>query len=326
MTRAATSALALALGLAAALALASCGGGSDAKLLPGTTAREITENLESVRELAAEGECVDAQDAALEVSTQVEDLQGIDPKLKEALQDGAARLNEVVLTCTEETTEEDTEETLPTTTETDAHQAREGKEAEEGRAEAAQGNRTRTARGRRNGPPNGEAKGHEEPPKNRHVRNRPRAGSAPAAKRAAATDGGRNALGALRARRPARVGRDVERLQGQGPRPRADRRGQGARRAPLRRRALRRTLPSRGAGRRQTDPPQHRPGLRHRRRRQPPLHRHGVRRGPLRRPGPAAAGADRPGDRGRGRRPGLRRASTTPTGGGSSTATSSRGT
>ena len=89
MTRAAGISIArLVLGLAAALTLASCGGGSDAKLLPGTTAEEISSNLSQVRELAAEGECVDAQDAALEVSTQVDDLRGIDPKLKQALQQG----------------------------------------------------------------------------------------------------------------------------------------------------------------------------------------------------------------------------------------------
>ena len=50
---------------AVALALASCGSGSDAKLLPGNTAQEITENLDSVKQLAAEGECVAAEDAAL---------------------------------------------------------------------------------------------------------------------------------------------------------------------------------------------------------------------------------------------------------------------
>ena len=52
---------------------------------------------------------------------------------------------------------------------------------------------------------------------------------------------------------------------------------------------VRRPLPPRGAGGREADPPQHRPGLRHRRRRGPPLHRHGVRRGPLGGPAPADA-------------------------------------
>ena len=96
MPRVAAPPLALALGLAAALALAACGGGSDAKLLAGNTAQEISENLDSVQRLVDEGECVDAEVAALEVSSQVEAVEGIDPKLKQLLQEGAGRLNEVV--------------------------------------------------------------------------------------------------------------------------------------------------------------------------------------------------------------------------------------
>ena len=98
-------ALALALGIAAALALASCGGGEDAKLLPGNTAQEITENLDRVQQYAEEGECVGAEDAAAEVASQVEALEGVDPKLVEALQRGSARLGEVVASCQEATTE-----------------------------------------------------------------------------------------------------------------------------------------------------------------------------------------------------------------------------
>jgi hypothetical protein len=97
--------LALALGTAAAFALASCGGGEDAKLLPGTTAQEIAENLDTVKQFASEGECIGAANAALEVSTEVEELNGVDPKLKQALQRGAAKLNEVVATCQEASTE-----------------------------------------------------------------------------------------------------------------------------------------------------------------------------------------------------------------------------
>src|SRR5262245_35929808 len=92
------------------LTLASCGGGGDAKLLPGTTAREITENLGRVREYAAEGECVGAADAATEVSAQVEALQDVDPKLKQALQRGAEKLGEAVASCEEEA--EGEEETI----------------------------------------------------------------------------------------------------------------------------------------------------------------------------------------------------------------------
>lgn len=91
--------------VAAALVLASCGEGEDARLLPGATAQEITENLDQVRQLASERECVGAADAAQEVSAQVEALGGVDVKLKQALERGAARLSEVVADCEEVTTE-----------------------------------------------------------------------------------------------------------------------------------------------------------------------------------------------------------------------------
>ncbi len=108
--------LALALGSIAALALVSCGN-EDAKLLPGNTAEEITENLDVVKQLANEGECVGAADATQEVSSQVEALDGVDEKLKQALQRGTTRLNEVVSTCDESTTEALPPATEATTTE-----------------------------------------------------------------------------------------------------------------------------------------------------------------------------------------------------------------
>jgi hypothetical protein len=101
----AVSILALALGVAAAVALVSCGAGEDAKLLPGHTAAEITENLDRVKQYSEERECVGAEDAVAEVTTQIEALGDVDPKLKQALRRGATRLNEVVATCDEETTE-----------------------------------------------------------------------------------------------------------------------------------------------------------------------------------------------------------------------------
>jgi len=112
--------LALVLGVATAVGLASCGGGEDAELLPGATAAEIGENLDTVKQLAGEGECTGAADAAEQVSAQVEALDGVDPKLKQALESGAARLGEVVATCEETITEavapsdEATEETTKT--------------------------------------------------------------------------------------------------------------------------------------------------------------------------------------------------------------------
>jgi hypothetical protein len=99
MPRSAAPPLALALGVAVALAIASCGG--DAKLLPGGTARQITANLETVQRLAAEGDCAGAESAALQVSEQIDSLGGVDAKLKQALQRGAARLEEATASCEE---------------------------------------------------------------------------------------------------------------------------------------------------------------------------------------------------------------------------------
>lgn len=98
--RIAVPSLAIALAATASLALAACGG-EDAKLLPGSTAAEISENLDTVQQLASEGECVGAADAAEQVSAQVEALTDVDPKLKQALERGATRLDEVVATCEE---------------------------------------------------------------------------------------------------------------------------------------------------------------------------------------------------------------------------------
>jgi hypothetical protein len=122
--RTAISTLALAFGVAAALALVSCGGGEDAKLLPGNTAAEITENLDLVKQYVAEDECVGAENAVSDINSQIEGLTAVDPKLVEALQRGATRLSEVVAGCEEEeteavapeseaTTEEGTEKTPP---------------------------------------------------------------------------------------------------------------------------------------------------------------------------------------------------------------------
>lgn len=96
MRRLATFLLAVTLGVAAAVALVSCGGGGDAKLLPGDTAKEITANLDKVTELSSTGDCTAAQDAAQQVSDQIDALGGVDKQLKQALRDGARRLNEVV--------------------------------------------------------------------------------------------------------------------------------------------------------------------------------------------------------------------------------------
>jgi outer membrane biosynthesis protein TonB len=103
--------LALLVALAATLSLASCGEGGGADLLPGATASEISSNLKEVRRLADEEDCIGAQDAALEVSDQIDALGGVDQKLKTALREGATRLNEVVAACDE--AEPEAEEVTP---------------------------------------------------------------------------------------------------------------------------------------------------------------------------------------------------------------------
>jgi hypothetical protein len=108
VARLSASFLALALGACAALGLSACGGG-EADLLPGGTASEITANLDRVRALVEEGECVGAEAAAQEVSSEVDALGGVDAQLKQALREGATRLNEVVASCEEAPVEEETE-------------------------------------------------------------------------------------------------------------------------------------------------------------------------------------------------------------------------
>jgi len=109
MARLSALLVAFVLGAAAAVALVSCGSGEDADLLPGTTADQIESNLTRVEELADEGDCVGAEEAVAEVTAEVEELQGVDLKLKAALQEGTAKLSEAVGRCEEETIEEETE-------------------------------------------------------------------------------------------------------------------------------------------------------------------------------------------------------------------------
>lgn len=102
--------IALLLGAAMAAGLSACGSGGGADLLPGGTASEIKSNLDQVRQLVEEGECTGAEDAAETVGLEVEELTGVDKKLKQALSEGATRLNEVVAGCEEAEEEIDTTE------------------------------------------------------------------------------------------------------------------------------------------------------------------------------------------------------------------------
>lgn len=159
MPRSAVPPLALALGVAIALALASCGGGG-AQLLPGGTARQITANLDSVKRLANEGDCAGAETAARQVSEQIDALGGVDAKLKRALRQGAARLNEVTASCEEAAAEATAPEKAPTEAETPPQKP--PKKEKKPKKEETEGAAPEE------GPPplppqaNGEAKGHEE--------------------------------------------------------------------------------------------------------------------------------------------------------------------
>jgi outer membrane biosynthesis protein TonB len=96
---------------AAALAalVAGCGG-SSANLLPGKTADQINSNLDQVQALVDEEDCAGAENAVAEVKSEVDELGGVDKKLKAALVQGTERLGEVVDSCGEKALAEAEEE------------------------------------------------------------------------------------------------------------------------------------------------------------------------------------------------------------------------
>jgi hypothetical protein len=134
VTRLLVPIVAFALGLGGALGLAACGDDEEG-LLPGNTAEDILNNLNEVEELAAEPDCTGAAAAAEEVAGQIDQLgPGVSERLKRALEDGAARLQNVVDTCEEEpvaTPEPETAE-VPTEETTDTVETDEDEEGDEG--------------------------------------------------------------------------------------------------------------------------------------------------------------------------------------------------
>lgn len=170
--------LALLLGAASAVALASCGGGSNAKLLPGAKAEQIEANLDQVQSLVSSHDCVGAEDAVAAVSAEVEELSGVAAKLKTALQEGTARLGEVVSRCDEEAeaeaeqaTEADVEAEEQETGELEAEEEKAAKAQEKAeKQEQKEKEKAEPAEGAEEGklPPQsegkGKAKGHEEAP------------------------------------------------------------------------------------------------------------------------------------------------------------------
>ena len=163
MARLTASFLALALGACTALGLVACGDG-DADLLPGGTASEINANLDQVRELVDEGECTGAEAAAQEVSFQVDALGGVDGELKQALREGATRLNEVVASCEEAPVEEETEPAIEPAEELEEVEE-EPDEAEKAKKEAEKEEKAEEKEAEQTLPPQaeGKAKGQETP-------------------------------------------------------------------------------------------------------------------------------------------------------------------
>jgi hypothetical protein len=164
--------------LAAGLLLAACGSGSNAQLLPGTTADQIESNLDQVRSSVAEENCEAAEDAVAEVSTEVDNLGKVDKKLKAALREGAAKLSEVVGSCG---AKEEEAEAVKAEEEAEEQEAVEGEEEELAEEEAAEkelkaeereekANEKAEKRAEQPGPPEegeesgpkGKAKGHEQ--------------------------------------------------------------------------------------------------------------------------------------------------------------------
>jgi hypothetical protein len=171
MARLSAPLLTLALLALLALGVSACGGSDSADLLPGSTASEITSNLDQVKELATAGDCVGAEDAAQAVSSQIEELGGVDRKLKQALREGATRLNEVVAGC-EEAESEETVPAIEPAEELEEEEATKEKPAKADKAEKAEEKKaekekeaTEEVETTPTLPPQaeGKAKGHEEP-------------------------------------------------------------------------------------------------------------------------------------------------------------------
>ncbi len=152
MGRLARTSIAAALAALAVAALSSCGE-EDAKLLPGETAREITANLDSVQQLADEGDCLGAESAAMQVSEQIEALSGVDQKLKQALRDGANRLNEVVDECEGESEEAVAPAEIPTEEENEEEPDRAAAKKEEKEEEKAEKKQEKEERKEEKAPP-----------------------------------------------------------------------------------------------------------------------------------------------------------------------------
>ena len=176
MSRLNALSIAIFLTLAASLTLSACGGGGNPKLLPGATASQLTAHLDEVKTLAAEENCIGAEIAAAQVSEEIDALEGVDAKLKQALVQGSERLKTVVADCeeggleSEEATREAEEEAERAAEEEGEELEKEGKphkpEAGGQEEEAEENAPAEGNEGKQPTPPakGGEEGGSEEPP------------------------------------------------------------------------------------------------------------------------------------------------------------------
>jgi hypothetical protein len=123
MTKAKLTTMVLSLCLGAGCsALVACGSGDEEGLLPGTSADQLLGSLDRAEQLAAEGRCTGAVLVAERVVRQAQRLgPSVKPRLKEAIVDGAQRLERLLQEpdgCegTRTTTEPTTTETVPPVT------------------------------------------------------------------------------------------------------------------------------------------------------------------------------------------------------------------
>jgi hypothetical protein len=113
--------LAFVLGVATA-ALIACGGGSSDKLIPASSADQISGDLADLRQAIDQHACQAAQQKLSQVTQEIQNLpSSVDARLRRRLRAGVTKLSaRVPVDCVATTTETTptTTETTPTTTET----------------------------------------------------------------------------------------------------------------------------------------------------------------------------------------------------------------
>lgn len=121
--------------LAVCFLLAACGSSDNGELLPGTTADQITSNLDLVRESNSEGNCEEAEEAVAQVIEEIDALRGVDEKLKSALEEGATKLSEVNSSCGASVEAEEQKEAEEAQAEEQEHEQAEAEEDQEAEEE-----------------------------------------------------------------------------------------------------------------------------------------------------------------------------------------------